>query len=166
MSPAYTRIFASIAVLASGCGATPSAGTVCALPASIEVAVESGPLLNPDASGRPLPTEVRLYRVRDTTPFETVTFEALWQSDADALGASLLGVESVTVYPGETTTSTIVPEPEAQAIVAMAIVREPAGRTWRTVVDVESMACGASAHLRLRVDEYRIERTSLASEED
>lgn len=153
-------------LLASGCGASPVVGAVCEVPASIEIAVESGPLLNPDASGRPLPTEVRLYRVRDASAFDTLTFDAVWRSDAEALGAAMLGVDAITVYPGETATSAVAPEPDARAIVAMAIVREPAGHTWRTVVAVDDLRCGAPARVRLRVDEYRIERASLASQED
>ena len=77
--------FLALALLSPSCGAAPLAGAVCETPAAIEVALESGPLLNPDAAGRALPTEVRLYRLRDAAAFETVAFDAIWQSDAAAL---------------------------------------------------------------------------------
>jgi type VI secretion system protein VasD len=149
----------------SACGAAP-APSACETPAILDVAIESGPLLNPDAEGRALPTEVRLYRVRDASVFETLSFDAVWQSDADALGDALVGVESVTLYPGETTHGAIAPGDDARALVAMAVVREPAGHTWRTIVDVAHLPCGASAQVRLRVDEYRIESTPVAAGED
>jgi type VI secretion system protein VasD len=159
---AMLSFFAS---LIAGCGAATAAAGACAAPAQIEVAIESGPLLNPDAEGRALPTEVRLYRVRDAAVFETVGFDSVWQSDTEALGDAMLGVDSLTLYPGETTNGSIAPEPDARAIVAMAIVRQPAGRTWRTAIDVGDLPCGTVAQVRLRLDEFRIERTSLGSEE-
>ncbi len=143
----------------SGCGAAPAATLACETPATIEVAVEAGPLLNPDAEGHALPTEVRLYRVRDASAFATLPFETVWQSDAEALGDALLGVDSITLYPGEAS-GALVPSHDARALVAMAIVRQPAGHTWRTIIDLADLPCGATSHVRLRVDEYRIERAS------
>lgn len=155
-----------LCLMASGCGAAPMAPSACETPATIEVALESGPLLNPDAAGRALPTEVRLYRLRDAAAFETVAFDTVWQSDTDALGDALLGVDSLTLYPGEATTGAIAPGSDAHALVAMAIVRQPAGHTWRTIIELADLPCGSSSRLRLRVDEYRIERASVASGED
>ncbi len=153
------------AAASSGCVATlPSA--VCEAPALVDVAVESGPLLNPDADGHALPTEVRLYTLRDASAFDTVAFEPVWESDADALGDAMLEVQSLTLYPGETAHGSVVPGAETHALVAMAIVRQPAGQTWRAVVDVSELPCGARSRVRLRVDEYRIERASITAGED
>ena len=158
-------LLALCAISLVGCGSAPLAASVCERPGTIAVAIESGPLLNPDEEGRALPTEIRLYRLRDANVFETVPFEAIWQDDV-ALGDALLGVDSLTLYPGESIADSIVPEADAQVMVAMAVVRQPAGRTWRTIIDVGSLPCRASAQVRLRVDEYRIERASVSTGED
>jgi hypothetical protein len=47
--------------------------------------------------------------------------------------------------------------------VGVAIVRRPAGRTWRVIVPIDASRCGSDAPLPLLVDEYRIERVATES---
>lgn len=163
-----SRRLARIALLAplvalAGCAeALPAAAVaVCATPAELHVTLASGDFLNPDESGAPLPTEVRVLELRDAAPLESASFEDTWVA-ASPLAESIASTTSVTLYPGETATVDVHPGAEILALALVAIVRQPAGRTWRVVVPLEGLPCGASATLPLRVDEYRIERATEA----
>ncbi len=140
-----------------GCAEALPPGETCAAPAEISVTLASGLLLNPDESGEPLPTEIRVHELRDVALFEQAMFEDAWLAEGE-LGAAIVSTQSVTLYPGESAALTLTPSTEAHALAGVAIVRRPAGRTWRVIVPIETLPCGATASLALRVDEYRIER--------
>src|SRR5205823_1456737 len=103
--------------------------------------------------------EVRVHELRDPALFENAAFEDAWRAEGP-LGEAMVSTQSVTLYPGETAAVSLTPSAEARALVGIAIVRRPAGRTWRVIVPMEALPCGASASLALRVDEYRIERAT------
>jgi type VI secretion system protein VasD len=151
------RVITLLALLTIGCAEALPASSACTAPASIDVRLASGPLLNPDESGAPLPTEVRVHQVRDATRFDNALFEDAFHLEG-ALAESVIASETTTLYPGENATLAMTPSPDATAIVGMAVVRRPAGRTWRVIVPVTALPCGEHVALALRVDEYRIER--------
>lgn len=152
-------ILLACATSVSACAEALAPAGACETPAEVTVTLASGPLLNPDEGGEPLPTEIRVHEVRDVARFESAAFEEAWQPEGP-LGESIVSTQSVTLYPGETAAIALAPGPESHAIVGVAIVRRPAGRTWRVILPVESLACGAHAALALSVDEYRIERAT------
>ena len=150
--------------LAPACASGPEARPECAPPQPIALTIEATPRLNPDVEGRALPTELRIYQVSESSALDMASFEDVWESPADVLGAALLSEESLTVYPGERLQRELRPEDEASAIVAVVIVRQPAGRTWRAVVPMrrrnaseESCPVLHPGRLLLRLDDYRIE---------
>jgi type VI secretion system VasD/TssJ family lipoprotein len=145
------------AFVALGCAESMPPTAACAAPASLDVELASGPLLNPDESGAPLPTEIRVHQIRDASGFANAPFEDAFALEG-TLEDSVVSSRTATLYPGETTTLALTPSPEATAIVGMAVVRRPAGRTWRVIVPIGALPCGEHAALSLRVDEYRIER--------
>jgi type VI secretion system protein VasD len=142
-----------------GCAEALPPDAICETPAEVHVTLSSGSLLNPDESGIALPTEIRVLALRDATLFENGTFDDAW-APAAPLAEAILASQSVTLYPGETAELAIAPTAETTALVGIAIVRRPAGRTWRVIVPIEALPCGASAQLPLHVDEYRIERAT------
>lgn len=158
-----TAIFV-LASLALGCASTPEPRPECGDPPPIALTIEATPRMNPDAEGRALPTELRLYQVRDASALEMSSFEDVWQDAPTVLGDALLSEETLTVYPDDRLTRELRPSPEAQAIVAVVIVRQPTGRTWRAVVPMtraeaseESCPALEPGRLLLRLDDYRIE---------
>lgn len=153
----------SMCLVLSGCAPSAVLPGACERPASLRVAITAGPLLNPDAAGTPLPTEVRLYQVRDRARVEGLAFDDVWQDGDAALGDALVSTEVLTLYPGEPAEAALEASPEAQALAAVAIVRQPAGRAWRVIVPLDA-ACGSTASITLRVDEYRIEREGALGE--
>lgn len=164
-----TRMGVWALVLAAGalgpaCASGPEARAECGEAPPIALTIEATSRVNPDAGGHALATELRIYQVRDASALEMASFEDVWQGAEGVLGPALLSQETLTIYPGETLSRELRPADEASAIVAVVIVRQPAGRTWRAVVPMtRSEASEASCpvttpdRLLLRLDDYRIE---------
>jgi type VI secretion system VasD/TssJ family lipoprotein len=152
----------ALALLASGCASTLAPAVACETPARVEITVASGALLNPDEAGDALPTEIRVLELRDATLFENTSFDDAW-APAAPLSDLIVATHSITLYPGESAALVVAPIPETHAIVGIAIVRRPAGRTWRVIVPIGALPCGLDARLPLLVDEYRIERVATES---
>lgn len=153
-----------LALAAPACGGAPDTPAACGDPPPLALAIEATPRLNPDAEGRALPTELRIYQLRDPSPLETASFEDVWQSAESVLGESLVSTETLTLYPGERLERALRPAADTAAIVAVVIVRQPAGRTWRAVVPMTRSERGGErcpstepGRVLLRLDDYRIE---------
>ncbi len=92
--------------------------------------------LNPDDSGRALPTIVRVYQLNDIAALESASFEEVWQQPAETLGEALLGEEELTLYPGQAVRRPFTRKPDAAFIALVAIVRRPQGVSWRSVLEL------------------------------
>lgn len=125
---------ATIATLAlGGCGAAADAVPTCRAPSLTGLLVQTGERLNPDADGRSLPTRVRVYQLRSTASLEAASFEEVWHAPEETLGEELLEGTELTVFPASETARPVEPNPDARYIAAVAIFREPAGRSWSSV---------------------------------
>lgn len=151
-------------VVFPGCASSPETRPPCAPPTPIAITILGTPRLNPDAEGRALPTEVRIYQLRDATVFDMAAFEDIWSSAANVLEGALVSEEALTLYPGERLERRVQPADDAAALVGVAIVREPRGRTWRAIVPITRRTPSDSSCLVLepsriafRLDDYRIE---------
>lgn len=154
----------ALALATAGCASAPEPRPECGDPEPIALTIEATPRLNPDAEGRALPTELRVYQLRDAGALDTASFEDVWQSAETVLGESLVSTESLTIYPGERLERALRPARDTAAIVAVVIVRQPAGRTWRAVVPMTHPETGGElcpaiepGRIRLRLDDYRVE---------
>jgi type VI secretion system protein VasD len=157
----------ALVLLATACASGPAVRPECPAPRSGELVLEASDHLNPDRHGAALPTEVRLYQLRDAASLEHASFEDVWQDAAAALGDAIVSEESVTVYPGQTIRRQLRAEDDAHVIAAVVIVREPAGNAWRAVVSTAGSTasappddrCAAALPPRLtfRIEGYRIE---------
>lgn len=168
MKTRETRMLVAALTLAAtvvpACASGPEARPECGDPPPIALTVEATSRLNPDPAGAPLPTELRIYQLRDARALDMASFEDVWQGAAEVLGDALISEETLTVYPGDRLERELRPAAEAGAIVAVVIVRQPAGRTWRAVVpmsrrDATEGSCPVlePGRLLLRLDDYRIE---------
>lgn len=135
-------------VLVAACGGAPPRPS-CAVPEQGRINFISTDRMNPDESGRPLPTVVRLYQLSSLGNLEQASFEQIWRSPSDTLADTLLGVEEVTLYPDRTVRWPFERNDEARFLVAVAIVRRPMGESWRSVIQLPLpstvLACGAAA---------------------
>jgi len=135
--------------------------TVCTIPEPANLWVRGTHELNPDASGDPLPTLVRVYQLSNLGELEQASFEQMMQKPAEVLGDTLLATEEVTVYPGRSAFRSFERDPGANYVVGVAVVRQPSGNQWRAVMTMPSCGknAGARPMLRFLVDGYAIEGT-------
>ncbi len=177
MHPNRTRIATSsltslAALLAVGCAATPRPS--CDAQENANLRIESTDRMNPDEGGRPLPTIVRIYQLKNIGTMETASFDDIWQHDEDTLGDAFLGKDELVMYPQARVSRQFERDPDANYIVGVAIVRRPTGVSWRTILELPPPAaeaqCAAlqqnpdaapqeppTVHLAFELDDYQIE---------
>jgi type VI secretion system protein VasD len=138
----------------AGCGAAKvPAETV---PVPIEVAVTGDAKLNPDDKEQSLPTVIRFYQLRSAGKVENAAFDQMYRQPKEALGEDLLQMEELVLAPGMTIRRRLDRDKAAKALLAMAVVRNPSGTTWRVISDLPPP--GDPADLAFVVEGYRIRR--------
>ncbi len=145
----------SIAVLGA-CGLFGGSSRPEPAPAPIEVVVVADARLNPDEMGRSLPTVVRLYQLKSSGKIEGADFDAIYRQPKEALGEDLLQADEITISPGDTTRRRLELDKSARAVAAVAVLRRPAGVSWRAVAELPSQ--GEARVITFAVEGYRIER--------
>ena len=141
------------ALLVAACGLIPGGSKN---PAPLRVEVEAAARLNPDEQGESLPTTVRVYQLASAGKARDVELVDLLRDPKAALGTDVLGVADLVVQPGGRAAQTLERDKGTRAVLVAALVRRPAGGTWRDVVDLPSP--GRAADLAFALREYRLER--------
>lgn len=114
--------------------------------------VLAGARLNASPGTGAMPVQLRLYQLSSEAALSRATFEELWQDDAQVLGDTLLGRRELTVYPEARESLDWPVGPEARALAAVAIFRQPRGRDWtKSFVLDTSPADGRCAPARLDI---------------
>jgi type VI secretion system protein VasD len=126
---AFLATTGAVALL-SACGGPPG-------PATVTVAATGGAGMNPAPDGADRPVTVTILRLKDAGAFNSADFFALQEDPATALGADLLGMDQLAVPPGGTASKTVSFEPEATLLGLVASLRDPTGKSWRTVTPVK-----------------------------
>ena len=152
--PLRSTTLALLLAAAGGCALFPSREPKA--PSPIRFAVSAGARLNPDEQGESLPTAVRVYQLKSAAKAERTELAALLRDPKEAFGDDLLAMEELFVEPRGAAERTIAREKDARAVVVVAVVRRPAGESWRDVVELPPP--GKRASLAYALDEYRIAR--------
>jgi len=135
MTPTRTLVLALLAALA-GCKEEESCNPG-QVQWGVQLLVEGSSMLNLDANGDSLPTVVRLYQVRGELVLDGLDFQTIWEAeDPEKLGDGFLGVEEMTIYPGQRDERLLPIESSATHIVAAAWFREPLGNTWFSAYEI------------------------------
>jgi type VI secretion system protein VasD len=117
------------------CASPPPPAPVAPAPESCKreaatVTLLAGAQVNDNAGGPGLPVAVRLYQLQRETRLRNAAFDDVWQDDKAALKEDLLAVEEHIAYPGQKEQFTLALRPEATAIAAVALFRQPQGNDW------------------------------------
>jgi type VI secretion system VasD/TssJ family lipoprotein len=125
------------------CASPPPPAPVAPAPQSCKretatVTLAAGAQANDNAGGPGLPVAVRVYQLQRDTPLRNAAFEDVWQDDKAALKEDLLAVEEHTAYPGQTEQFRLALRPEARAIAAVALFRQPQGSDWYVIFDLQA----------------------------
>jgi type VI secretion system protein VasD len=100
-------------------------------PSSVTVVAAGLPGMNPGPDGGARPVTLQIYRLKSLGAFNAADLLALQADPASALGADLIGVDTLVVPPGGSVSKTIGFEAEAAFLGAAALLRDPSGKTWR-----------------------------------
>ena len=101
------------------------------------VTLSAGDRLNADSSGAARPVQVRLYLLKNDARLKNAKFDEVWQGDTAIFQTNLVKVQEVTLYPNETKVVELDPNADAHALAAVAIFREPQGKTWFVTYELE-----------------------------
>jgi type VI secretion system protein VasD len=128
--------------LLSGCGSKQPALAPQQAPAPCPasdpvVSISASDRVNSSA-GEGRPVQVRLYQLKSDARLATAKFEDIWQDSAATLKEDLLKMEEHTVYPGETKLVKVARNPEAQNLAAVALFREPQGKSWFVTYELQA----------------------------
>ena len=123
-------ITSTAALLLVACGGPPK-------PASVTVAATGGAGMNAGPDGADRPVTLSILRLKDAGAFNSADYFALQEDAAGALGADLLGMDQLPVPPGASVSKTVAFEDGATTLGIMASLRDPGGKTWRTVLPVK-----------------------------
>jgi type VI secretion system protein VasD len=140
------------AFLLAGCSSIPFISKPSA-PAPMRLNVKAADRLNPDDGGRSLPTLVRIYQLKSASKARTVELTDLLRDPKEALGEDLISTEELLLSPGQLVDKPLTREPEARAVLVAAVVRRPAGVSWRDVVELPQ---GKTKNLVYVLEEYRL----------
>lgn len=122
-----------LAELSLGCGSSTATATVPPKPCEVQVvslSVVAAEIINPTETGEARPVVFRIYQLKDPLRLDQATFEAIWKTDGEVLGDSLVKRDEVFVYPSSRTEVKFERSPEAGAVVGAALYRGHKGRSW------------------------------------
>lgn len=140
----------------------------CTTPEPLKITLTASARLNLGEKGEALATVVRIYQLKGVSKLIGVGFDDLMDHDKESLGEDFLGVQEVTINPGERQDPPIVRKPDAGFLLAVALFRRPAGTTWKAIKRLnppdpqfcQPVVKGArvvDGTVRLALDENRIE---------
>jgi type VI secretion system protein VasD len=109
-----------------------AAGPSCPVPDDVQLEIEASDRVNPDETGRSLPTRVRLYQMTDLTRLQSASFEDVWSQPQSTLAQTAVNSEELVIYPGQVLIHRFKRAPRADYIVGVAVFREAEGEAWRT----------------------------------
>lgn len=145
--------------------AKPGAPPPCEKPEPLAVMLAASSRLNPGDKGEALATVVRLYQIKGREKITGASFDEMLDRDKETLGDDLLGVQEMTINPGETLRPAVIRNPEAGYLAAVALFRKPGAAGWRAVRKLpapNALFChgsntAARDEVRFVLDESRVE---------
>jgi len=105
---------------------------------SLRLSIQAERSLNTDRRLASASLAVRVYVLRDDRAFQRASFDALYDADEAALGASLLQRETLHLRPGEARELMLPLLPDARLVGVFAAYREVEQSQWRTVLALPS----------------------------
>lgn len=126
---AFLTVIGAGGVLAACQSGPPQPSTV-----TVNAIGQAGMNAGPDGAGRPV--TLLLLRLKSAGKLNSADLFALQGDPGTVLGADLLGQDRLTVAPGGSGAKTLAFEPEATTLGVVALLRDPAGKTWRATQSI------------------------------
>jgi type VI secretion system protein VasD len=126
----------SAGALGVACSSSPQVVPVAQPPACtlqvVGMTVIASPKLNPEVDGAARPVQLRIYQLKTDTRLLNASFDQIWKDDKNTLQDDLVKVDEFPVYPDTRTEVKFERDQSALFIAAVALFRNPKGRTWWT----------------------------------
>lgn len=107
--------------------------------------------INPDASARPSPVQIKVMQLAQRTTFDNLTFDQLFFDGALLLNNSLISESSLVLQPGQQITHTVSLQENVTHIAIIAAYRNIDQARWKHVYPVDPYS-HATAHIKLDAD--------------
>jgi len=106
-------------------------------PTLVNLQLESGALINPDASGKAAPVLLRIYELREHSNFAGADFFALFDKEQATLAGELLRKQELLIKPGETKILPIEPGADTRFLGFFAAFRKLDNAQWRNLATLK-----------------------------
>jgi type VI secretion system VasD/TssJ family lipoprotein len=90
--------------------------------------------LNPSEHGEPLATVVRIYQLRGMSHISDASFEDMLDRDKQVLAEDWVSTKELTVNPGDQIDPQVVRGDGVNFVAVVALFRQPAGTSWRSIL--------------------------------
>ena len=96
----------------------------------LELEITAAEDINPNQKGRPSPVVIYIYELSDAAPFEAADFFAIYDAEAETIGAVLLSKQELELSPGETHTLEKTLKGETRHLAVLAAYRDIDNAKW------------------------------------
>jgi type VI secretion system protein VasD len=132
-------------VLAAGissCGSAPppkaaDAAKACE-PQPTELSIAASDSVNGEGAGQGRPVQVRIYQLKTDARLKIASFQDIWQNDKATLQSDFVKVDEYTAFPKQSKSVNLGPSPEGGVVAAVALFREPRGKSWFVTYELEA----------------------------
>jgi type VI secretion system protein VasD len=107
-------------------------------PQAAQVTIAASDSVNGDGAGQGRPVQVRVYQLKTDARLKISSFQDIWQNDKATLQNDLVKVDEYTAFPRQSKQLSVAPSPEATVIAAVALFREPRGKSWFVTYELEA----------------------------
>ena len=102
----------------------------------VNMAIMSSPRTNLTDPGDPRPVQLRIYQLTTDVRLNNATFQQVWKDDKGILKDDLIKSEEMSIYPDTRTDIRFERDEKALVIAAVALFREPKGRSWYMTMEL------------------------------
>jgi type VI secretion system protein VasD len=112
--------------------------------------------INPDITGSPSAVIVRIYQLTNKINFENSSYDALFESDHNALGTEYITLEEYLIDPNSRKKVELKISENAKYIGVVVGYRSTDMVTWRTVKAVPEDSLWSSAGIEIKIDKLSV----------
>lgn len=102
-------------------------------PTLVDLQINGGSMINPDADGKPSPVVLRIYELREQSGFLGADFFALFEKEQATLAAELVRKQELWIKPGENKTLRLEPDADTRMLGFFAAFRNLDNAGWRSL---------------------------------
>jgi type VI secretion system protein VasD len=128
----------------TGTGATLGCSTTVVAPKEpepcklqiVNMAIMASPRINVTDLGDARPVQLRIYQLTTDVRLNNASFQQVWKDDKGILKDDLIKSEEMSIYPDTRTDIRFERDEKALVIAAVALFREPKGRSWYMTMEL------------------------------